>query len=103
MTQSLEEPGLAKTGAAVKSLRSHARALVTDRDLDPLMERIVPPARPGSVEDALHQVSGEDTLVIFGEPSAHTALLHIEESHPLVPLHAERPNALIPETYPTGM
>src|SRR5690606_15239317 len=38
--RTLEEPGLAKTAEAAHSLRHHTRPLVTDRDLDPLMERI---------------------------------------------------------------
>jgi erythromycin esterase-like protein len=36
-------------------------------------------------------------------PRRYDALLHVEETHALAPLHPERPAALVPETYPTGM
>jgi erythromycin esterase-like protein len=131
--------GHPKDDVVLVGFSTHRGTVVAGQEWDAPMERmIVPPARPGSVEDALHQVSGRDLLVIFGEPSAHPALLeprghraigvvyhprferfgnyvptilpcrydallHIEETHALAPLHAERPDTRFPETYPTGM
>jgi erythromycin esterase len=118
---------------------THRGSVIAAQEWDAPMERmVVPPARPGSVEDVIHRLTGTDSLVIFGEPGAHPvlleprghraigvvyhprferfgnyvptilpcrydALVHIEETHALSPLHAEQPDVRIPETYPTGM
>ncbi len=128
-----------KDDVVLVGFSTHHGTVIAGEEWDAPMERmVVPPARPGSVEDTLHRVSGEDCLVIFGEPASHPllleprghraigvvyrpryerfgnyvptvlpcrydALLHIDESHALAPLHAERPDSRVPETYPTGM
>jgi erythromycin esterase-like protein len=135
----LVREGHPKEDVVLVGFSTHRGSVIAAEEWDSPMERmVVPPARPGSVEDALHRISGNDLLVVFGEPGAHPvlleprgqraigvvyhpkferygnyvptilpcrydALLHIEETHALAPLHAEPPDTHIPETYPTGM
>jgi erythromycin esterase-like protein len=131
--------GHAKKDVVLVGFSTHRGSVIAAEAWDgPIQRMTVPPARPGSVEDALHQISGEDCLIVFGEPASYPALLeprghraigvvyhpdyerfgnyvptilpcrydalvHIEETHALAPLHAERPDRHVPETYPTGM
>lgn len=105
----------------------------------PMRAMDVPPARPGSCEDALHRAGGRDALLLLGEapddpallaprghraigvvyrpryeaygnyvptvlPRRYDALLHVERSRAVAPLHpVERADGEAPETWPTGM
>jgi erythromycin esterase-like protein len=99
----------------------------------------VPPGRPGSWEDVLHQAGPAYKLLLFSEmdetremmrrrghraigvvyhaeyeqygnyvptvlPRRYDALLYIDESHALHPLHMRaRTEGEVPETYPSGV
>jgi erythromycin esterase len=118
---------------------THRGSVIAGRAWDAPYERMrVPPAREGSLEDAIHRGWGQDGLFVLADGAEHEVLqedrgqraigvvyqpeyerlgnyvptnvvrrydvlLHLEETHALSPLHPERPAALVPETYPSGM
>jgi erythromycin esterase-like protein len=99
----------------------------------PMEEMIVPPAIPGSVEERLHRENPQDRIILFGgdKPptyaghraigvvynpanergnyvptaleSRYDALLYIDNTTALHPLHITADGSRIPETYPFGL
>jgi erythromycin esterase-like protein len=127
-------------GAVLVGFASHRGSVIAGREWEAPMEMMrVPPARPGSWEDVLHQVGPDDKLLIFAEtdetrevmqrrghraigvvyhpeyeqhgnyvptvlPRRYDALLYLDETHALHPLHMQaRVAGEVPETYPSGV
>jgi erythromycin esterase-like protein len=127
-------------GVVLVGFSSHRGSVIAGREWEARMEVMdVPPARPGSWEDVLHQAGADDRLLIFSEmdatrelmrrrghraigvvyqpeyeqygnyvptvlPGRYDALLYIDETHALHPLHMRaRAEGEVPETYPSGV
>jgi erythromycin esterase-like protein len=127
-------------GVVLVGFGSHRGSVIAGREWEAPMEVMhVPPGRPGSWEDVLHQVGPDDKLLIFAEtdetremlqprghrairvvyqpdyeqygnyvptvlPRRYDALLYIDETHALHPLHMNaRAEGEMPETYPSGV
>jgi erythromycin esterase-like protein len=69
-------------GVVLAGFGSHRGTVIAGQAWDaPMQAMEVPPARPGSWEDALHQMNAEDRLLIFRHPLQHGAELAAPRGH----------------------
>lgn len=78
-----------------------------------MQEMRVPPAIKGSVEEILHRESRDDRIIFSGDgsyapalssliSSRYDALVYIDRSNALHPLHLKPDGGRTPDTYPSG-
>jgi erythromycin esterase-like protein len=68
----LVREGRASEGVVLVGFGSHRGSVIAGREWEAPMERMaVPPARPGSWEDVLHQAGAEDRLVVLDQLRTH--------------------------------
>jgi erythromycin esterase-like protein len=76
-------------------------ALFVLRDLDGALDEARGQRAIGVVYHPEYERFGNYVPTVL--PRRYDALLHVDETHALAPLHPEHPAALTPDTYPSGM